>query len=130
MARVRAVLRRSRPERIAKRLHAGDLDREARQVRRRARDIHLGPTEFRLLEFLLEKPGRVLTLTQLLEGIWGQAAEIDERTVSACVGRLRKRLSMESERDPIRPVRGTATLSTRPSASDRAAQKPPCLPGA
>ena len=108
MARVRAVLRRSRPERIAKRLHAGDLDldRETRQVRRGTRDIHLGPTEFRLLEFLLEKPGRVLTRAQLLDNIWGQAAEIDERTVSALVGRLRKKLSRESERDPIRSVRG------------------------
>jgi two-component system phosphate regulon response regulator PhoB len=108
MARVRAVLRRSRPERIAKRLHAGDLDldRETRQVRRGTRGIHLGSMEFRLLEFLLEKPGRVFTRTQLLDGIWGQAAEIDERTVSACVGRLRKRLSMGSERDPIRTVRG------------------------
>ena len=109
MARVRAVLRRSRPERIAKRLYAGDLDldRETRQVRRGTRDIHLGPMEFRLLEFLLEKPGRVFTRTQLLDGIWGQAAEIDERTVSALVGQLRKRLSRESERDPIRTVRGT-----------------------
>jgi len=111
MARVRALLRRSRPERIAKRLNAGDLDldldRETRQVRRGTRDIHLGPTEFRLLELLLEKPGRVFTRAQLLDGIWGQAAEIDERTVSVHVGRLRKRLSRESERDPIRTVRGT-----------------------
>ena len=61
MARVRALLRRSRPERIADRLNAGDLDldRETRRVRRGTRDIHLGPTEFRLLEYLLEKPGRV-----------------------------------------------------------------------
>ena len=109
MARVRAVLRRSRPERIVKRLYAGDLDLdcETRQVRRGTRDIYLGPMEFRLLEFLLEKPGRVFTRTQLLDGIWGQAAEIDESTVSALVGRLRKRLSRESERDPIRTVRGT-----------------------
>jgi DNA-binding response OmpR family regulator len=80
MARVRALLRRSRPERIAKHLYAGDLDldRETRQVRRGTRDIHLGPTEFRLLEFLLEKPGRVFTRTQLLDNIWGQAAESQE----------------------------------------------------
>jgi len=109
MARVRALLRRSRPERIAKRPYAGDLDleRETRRVRRGTRDIHLGPTEFRLLELLLEKPGRVFTRAQLLDAIWGQAAEIDERTVSVHVGRLRKRLSRESERDPIRTVRGT-----------------------
>src|SRR6516162_888930 len=75
MARVRALLRRSRPERIANHLSAGDvaLDRETRRVRRGVRDIHLGPTEFRLLEYLLEKPGRVFSRAQLLDGIWGQA---------------------------------------------------------
>jgi two-component system phosphate regulon response regulator PhoB len=109
MARVRALLRRSRPERIADRLYAGDLDldRETRRVRRGARDIHLGPTEFRLLEYLLEKPGRVFSRAQLLDGVWGQAAEIDERTVDVHVGRLRKALSRGRERDPIRTVRGT-----------------------
>ena len=109
LARVRALLRRSRPERIAERLYAGDLDldRETRRVRRGARDIHLGPTEFRLLEYLLEKPGRVFSRAQLLDGVWGQAAEIDERTVDVHVGRLRKALSRGRERDPIRTVRGT-----------------------
>jgi two-component system phosphate regulon response regulator PhoB len=108
MARVRALLRRSHPERIANRLYAGDLDldRETRQVRRGTRDIHLGSREFRLLEFMLEKPGRVFSRAQLLDGIWGQATEIDERTVSVHVGRLRRRLSTEGERDPIRTVRG------------------------
>ena len=108
MARVRALLRRSRPERIADRLGAGDLDldRETRRVRRGARDIHLGPTEFRLLEYLLEKPGRVFSRAQLLDGVWGQSAEIDERTVDVHVGRLRKALSRGRERDPIRTVRG------------------------
>ena len=73
----------------------------------RARDIHLGPTEFRLLEYLLEKPGRVFSRAQLLDGVWGQAAEIDDRTVDVHVGRLRKALSRGRERDPIRTVRGT-----------------------
>jgi two-component system phosphate regulon response regulator PhoB len=49
----------------------------------------------------------VFTRAQLLDSIWGQAAEIDERTISVHVGRLRKRLSTGSERDPIRTVRGT-----------------------
>ena len=73
MARVRALLRRSRPERIAERLYAGDLDldRETRRVRRGAPDIHLGPTEFRLLEYLLEKPGRVFSRAQLGVGPGG-----------------------------------------------------------
>ena len=66
-----------------------------------------GPTEFRLLEYLLEKPGRVFSRAQLLDGVWGQAAEIDERTVDVHVGRLRKALSRGRERDPIRTVRGT-----------------------
>jgi two-component system phosphate regulon response regulator PhoB len=108
MARVRALLRRARPERIADRLSAGDLnlDRETRRVRRGARDVHLGPTEFRLLEYLLEKPGRVLSRGQLLDGVWGLSVEIDERTVDVHVGRLRKALSRGRERDPIRTVRG------------------------
>ncbi len=109
MARVRALLRRSRPERIADRLSAGDvdLDRKARRVTRGERDIHLGPTEFRLLEYLLQKPGRVFTRAQLLDGVWGHAAEIDERSVDVRVGRLRKALSKGRERDPIRTVRGS-----------------------
>jgi two-component system phosphate regulon response regulator PhoB len=109
MARVRALLRRSRPERIADKLSAGDLDldREPRRGRRGARDVHLGPTEFRLLEYLLEKPGRVFSRAQLLDGVWGLSVEIDERTVDVHVGRLRKALSRGRERDPIRTVRGT-----------------------
>ena len=108
MARVRALLRRSRPERIAEKLSAGDLDldRETKRVRRGARDVHLGPTEFRLLEYLLEKPGRVFSRAQLLDGVWGLSTDIDERTVDVHVGRLRKALSRGKERDPIRTVRG------------------------
>ena len=108
MARVRALLRRAAPERIAGRLNAGDieLDRETRRVRRSGRDIHLGPTEFRLLEYLIEKPGRIFTRAQLLDSVWGMSAEIDERTVDVHVGRLRKALSRGRETDPIRTVRG------------------------
>ena len=108
MARVRSLLRRSRPERVASRLSAADLDldRETRRVRRGGRDIHLGPTEFRLLEYLMERPGRVFSRSQLLDGVWGLSVEIDERTVDVHVGRLRKSLSRGRERDPIRTVRG------------------------
>jgi two-component system, OmpR family, phosphate regulon response regulator PhoB len=108
MARVHALLRRSRPERIAERLYVGnlDLDRLTRRVRRGDRDIRLGPTDFRLLEYLLEKPGRVFSRAQLLDLVWGRSAEVDERTVDVHIGRLRKRLSKGKERDPIRTVRG------------------------
>ncbi len=108
MARVRALLRRASPERVASRLSAGDLDldRDTHRVRRAARDVHLGPTEFRLLEHLMEKRGRVFSRAQLLDSVWGQSAEIDERTVDVHIGRLRKALSRGRERDPIRTVRG------------------------
>ena len=108
MARVRALLRRSRPERIAERLYAGDLDldRLTRRVRRGDRDIRLGSTDFRLLECLLERPGRVFSRVQLLDLVWGRSVEVDERTVDVHIGRLRRRLSKGKERDPIRTVRG------------------------
>ncbi len=108
MARVHALLRRARPERVASRLTAGDidLDRETRRVKRGGREIHLGPTEFRLLEYFMEMPGRVFTRAQLLDSVWGMSAEIDERTVDVHVGRLRKALIRSREKDPIRTVRG------------------------
>jgi len=108
MARARALLRRARPERMAGHLKAGDisLDRETRRVRRAERDVHLGPTEFKLLDYLMEKPGRVFSRSQLLDALWDQAADIDERTVDVHVGRLRKALTRSRERDPIRTVRG------------------------
>ncbi len=109
MARVRALLRRSRPERVANVLLQGDitLDRETKRVHRAGREIHLGPTEFRLLEYLIEKPGRVFSRAQLLDTVWGMSAEIDERTVDVHIGRLRKALSRGRERDPLRTVRGS-----------------------
>ncbi len=108
MARVRALLRRSRPDRVAALLIAGDiaLDRENWRVVRSSRNVHLGPTEFRLLEYLMGKPGRVFSRAQLLDSIWGLSAEIDERTVDVHVGRLRKALALAGERDPIRTIRG------------------------
>ncbi len=108
LARVAALLRRASPERVSDTLaHAGIvLDRAAHRVTRAGRQITLGPTEYRLLEVLLESPGRVLSRDQLLDRVWGNTAEIDERTVDVHVGRLRKALVRGSEADPIRTVRG------------------------
>ncbi len=108
IARVRALLRRSSPDRGTSRLSAGDLelDRQSWRVHRGERTVHLGPTEFRLLEYLMAKPGRVFSRAQLLDSVWGLAVEIDERTVDVHVGRLRKALSLGGETDPIRTVRG------------------------
>jgi len=107
MARVRAILRRTKPDLIAAVLRAGDieLDRETHRVRRNGRELHLGPTEFRLLEFLMQNPGRVYSRAQLLDGVWGHDVFVDERTVDVHIGRLRKGLGRG--RDPIRTVRGS-----------------------
>jgi two-component system, OmpR family, phosphate regulon response regulator PhoB len=109
MARVRALLRRASPERVANVLTFADitLDRERKRVSRGGREVELGPTEFRLLEFLLERPGRVYSREQLLDGVWGNSVYIDERTVDVHVGRLRKALILGKEADPIRTVRGS-----------------------
>src|SRR6267154_1657918 len=95
LARIRSLLRRARPERVASVLGAGDLelDREKKRVSRSGREVHLGPTEFRLLDFLMERPGRVYTREQLLDGVWGRDIYIDERTVDVHVGRLRRALN-------------------------------------
>jgi two-component system, OmpR family, phosphate regulon response regulator PhoB len=108
LARVRALLRRSIPERVASVLSIGDLalDREKKRVTRSGRAVELGPTEYRLLEFLMERPGRVFTREQLLDGVWGSEIYIDERTVDVHVGRLRKAINRGNETDPIRTVRG------------------------
>jgi two-component system phosphate regulon response regulator PhoB len=108
LARVHALLRRARPESVALLLAVGgiELDRDKRRVRRGAREIHLGPTEFRLLEYLMMSPGRVFSREQLLDNVWGRDAYVDERTVDVHIGRLRKALSRGEEPDPIRTVRG------------------------
>ena len=108
MARIRAMLRRARPEKLSTQLSAGDieLDRETHRVRRSGREIKLGPTEFRLLEFFMESPGRVFSREQLLDGVWGRDIYVDERTVDVHIGRLRKAINRARERDPIRTVRG------------------------
>ncbi len=108
IARVRALLRRASPERVADVLAFGDiaLDREKKRVSRGEREIELGPTEYRLLEFLMERPGRVFSREQLLDGVWGSEVYIDERTVDVHVGRLRKALNRGRDPDPIRTVRG------------------------
>ena len=109
IARIRALLRRSTPERLSTRLAIGDLelDRETRRVRREGRELHLGPTEFRLLDHLMSHPGRVFSREMLLNSVWGDEVYIDDRTVDVHVGRLRRVLNAGAQRDPIRTVRGS-----------------------
>lgn len=108
MARVKALLRRARPEIIANILKVGEikLDRETHRVYRNSRELKLGPTEFRLLEFFLQAPGRVFSRAQLLDGVWGEDIYVDDRTVDVHIGRLRKSINIGHVADPIRTVRG------------------------
>jgi len=109
IARITALLRRSSPQLVTSVLRAGDLelDRTSHRVRRGGREVHLGPTEYRLLEYLMRHPGRVYSREQLLDGVWGNDVYVDERTVDVHVGRLRKAINRRaSEIDPIRTVRG------------------------
>ena len=109
IARVHALLRRSNPERLASKLSRGEIeiDRETHRVYRAGRELHVGPTEFRLLDFLMQKPGRVYTRAQMLDSVWGLDSDIDERTVDVHMGRLRRAIARGKERDPIRTVRGS-----------------------
>jgi len=108
VARVAALLRRMRPRLVADVLTVGDieLNRTAMSVQRRGQAVHLGPTDYRLLEFFMQSPGRVFTRSQLLDGVWGNDVYVDERTVDVHIGRLRKALLRGWRTDPIRTVRG------------------------
>jgi len=108
VARVRALLRRAKPETLSNVLKVGDivLDRETHRVYRGEAEIRLGPTEFRLLEFLMRTPGRVFSRGQLLDNVWGETIYIDERTVDVHVGRLRKAINDSRLPDVIRTIRG------------------------
>ena len=108
MARVRTQLRRARPSSVGARLEYEDivLDAEHHRVFRGEDEIHLGPTEFRLLATFIEKPGRVWTRDSLLDRVWGKEVYVDTRTVDVHVGRLRKALCKFGGEDHLRTVRG------------------------
>ena len=106
-ARIRAVLRRIRPGLADDRINHGDIviDRVAHRVRRAGLEIHLGPTEFRLLDHFMQHPGRVFSREQLLDAVWGSDVYVEARTVDVHVGRLRKALDVGESANPIRTVR-------------------------
>lgn len=108
LARVRAQLRRVRPAASGQVLEFEDirLDAESYRVTRDGKALKLGPTEFRLLATLMEKPGRVWSREALLDRVWGRDIYVDTRTVDVHIGRLRKVLMSEGGPDPLRTVRG------------------------
>jgi len=107
LARMRAVLRRTRPALSEDKLQRGDLivDLSAHRVIRAGTEVHLGPTEYRLLRHLMEHPARVFSREQLLDAVWGRDSYVDPRTVDVHVRRLRKALNTEGHPDAIRTVR-------------------------
>jgi two-component system phosphate regulon response regulator PhoB len=107
LARLRAVMRRVRPGLVEDVVAVGEIsiDRSLHRVRRAERDVHLGPTEYRLLDQLMQHPGRVFSREQLLDSVWGSDVYVEARTVDVHVGRLRKALNQPGEKDPIRTVR-------------------------
>ena len=117
LARVKGLLRRASPERLATVLTYGDieLDREKRRVARSGRSIDLGPTEYRLLEFFLEHPGRVFSREQLLAEVWGYAAAGGTRTVDVHVAQLRAKLGAQRV---IRTVRGVGYAADELATDD------------
>ena len=100
-------MRRIRPALAGETIEVGDikLDPVAHKVQRRGRSLQLGPTEYRLLKFFMESPGRVFSRGQLLDGVWGTGSDIELRTVDVHIRRLRKAIGIDGAKDPIRTVR-------------------------
>ncbi|MGJ8564755.1 MAG: phosphate regulon transcriptional regulator PhoB [Alphaproteobacteria bacterium] len=109
LARVRALLRRARPGLLDDTISHGDIeiDVKAVRVRRGEKEVHLGPTEFRLLDHFMRYPGRVFSREQLLDSVWGRDVYVEARTVDVHIGRLRKALKKAGGPDPIRTVRSS-----------------------
>ena len=123
-------MRRIRPSLAPDVVAIGDIemDRAAHRVRRAGKEVHLGPTEYKLLDHLIQHPGRVFSREQLLDAVWGCDVYVEARTVDVHVGRLRKALNVEGVRDPIRTVRsaGYSLDDARPLGSYRASSPAYC----
>jgi two-component system phosphate regulon response regulator PhoB len=106
-ARTRALLRRSSPSLLEDVIRQGDIEIDTKAFRVKCGDtqIHLGPTEFRLLDHFMRNPGRVFSREQLLDAVWGRDIYVEARTVDVHIGRLRKALKKNRSSDPIRTVR-------------------------
>ncbi len=117
LARMRALLRRAGavPVRGQHVFHDITMDLTAHRVQRNGRPIHLGPTEFRLLEFLMQHPRRVFSREELLNSVWGPDIHVEPRTVDVHIRRLRKSINGDGELDVVRTVRAAGyALDTEP----------------
>lgn len=118
LARIRAVLRRSRPSLASELLEFADvtMDLAAHRVRRGQHSVHLGPTEFRLLRYFMEHPRRVFSREQLLDAVWGHDVYVEPRTVDVHIRRLRQALNDGDKPDLIRTVRAAGYGLDSPAA--------------
>jgi two-component system phosphate regulon response regulator PhoB len=109
MARIKAVLRRSNPNTVSDNLEFEDLvlDRIEKRVYRNSKEIQLGPTEFRLLEFFLVNPKRVYSRDQILENVWPNNINVESRTIDVHIRRLRKSINIQNKKELIRTVRSS-----------------------
>ena len=117
LARVRALLRRSAtvPDKGELAFHDIEMDLASHRVARNGRRVHLGPTEFRLLEFFMRHPRRVFSREELLDAVWGHDIHVEPRTVDVHIRRLRKSMNVEGELDLVRTVRAAGyALDTEP----------------
>lgn len=117
LARMRALLRRANPAPAEERLTFHDLvlDLPAHRVQRNGRALHMGPTEFRLLQFLIQSPRRVFSREELLDAVWGRDVYVEPRTVDVHIRRLRKAINGDGELDVVRTVRSAGyALDTEP----------------
>jgi two-component system phosphate regulon response regulator PhoB len=107
VARMRALMRRSNtvPAKGELRFHDIVLDLAAHRISRNGRQLHLGPTEYRLMEFLMQRPRRVFSREELLDAIWGPSIHVEPRTVDVHIRRLRKAINAPDELDVVRTVR-------------------------
>ena len=107
MARIKALLRRSDPKTVSDDLIFEDLklDRTERRVFRDNNEIHLGPTEFRLLEFFLLNPKRVFSRDQILESVWPNNINVESRTIDVHIRRLRQSINVSGKKELVRTVR-------------------------
>jgi two-component system, OmpR family, phosphate regulon response regulator PhoB len=116
VARLRAVMRRAQPDTAQNLLQFADVevDTAAHRVSRSGRPIHLGPTEFRLLRYLIGHPGRVFSREQLLDAVWGRDVYVEARTVDVHIRRLRKALNVDGAVDVVRTVRSAGYALDHP----------------
>ena len=118
LARMRALLRRSGSVSTKGQLsfHDIDLDLASHRVTRSGRRVHLGPTEFRLLEFFMQHPRRVFSREELLDAVWGADIHVEPRTVDVHIRRLRKSINAAGDLDIVRTVRSAGySLDTEPA---------------